>query len=104
LNAISGAFKSSDKIVTYFTDPFVAEADKVSALVAVAGETGMAATTVKLVEVVAENRRMNIIADIADVYARILLAESGHVPCHVSSAIPLNAEQVKQWARKKFCL
>merc|ERR1712130_581492 len=77
----------------FFTNPFVPNADKLSALNAVAGETGMATTTLGLFETMAENGRMNILSEVASVYSRILKAEAGEVPCHVSSAIPLSDDQ-----------
>ena len=75
-------------------NPFVPNADKLSALNGVAGQTGMSTTTLGLFETMAENGRMNILGEVAEVYSRILKAEAGEVPCHVSSAIPLSAEQV----------
>ena len=52
-------------------------------------------TTMGLFGALAENGRMAVLVDVAEVYARILQAEAGEVPCHVSSAIPLSADQVR---------
>merc|ERR1711868_126142 len=57
-----------DSIESYFSNPFVAKGDKLAALQAVAGEAG-------------------------EVYARIIQADAGTVPCAVESAIPLTAAQ-----------
>ena len=80
-----------------------------SALSAVAGEAGMAQTTVGLFEVrffffisdvrifqaLCENNRMNLFSEVAEVYARILQAEAGEVPVEIASAIELTSEQVR---------
>merc|ERR1711937_1048557 len=46
-----------------------------------------------LFEVMAENNRMNLVSEVAEVYARIIQADAGTVPCSVESAIPLTASQ-----------
>merc|ERR1712242_162879 len=80
----------SQAIADYFADPFVAAADKLAAL----GEVeGLNETTVNLFGALAENNRLNILNEVAEVYARIIQADSGSVPCEVVSAIPLTAEQ-----------
>jgi len=96
LTSVAEAFASKQSVSDFFTNPFVPNADKLSALNEVAGETGMCATTLGLFETMAENGRMNILGEVAQVYARILQAEAGDVPCHVASAIPLNAEQTAE--------
>jgi len=93
LNNVAEAFANKPAVNDFFTNPFVPQGDKLDALRSVAGESGMAATTMGLFECLAENGRMNILTDVAEVYARILKAEAGEIPCHVSSAIPLSAEQ-----------
>jgi len=92
---VAGAFAANQKVADFFTNPFVPNSEKLAALRSVAGEAGLSATTMGLFETMAENGRMNILTDIAEVYDRILKAEAGEIPCHVSSAIPLSAEQVK---------
>ena len=65
-------------IADYFADPFVAAADKLAAL----GEVeGLNETTVNLFGALAENNRLNILNEVAEVYARIIQADSGSVPC-----------------------
>merc|ERR1711917_11203 len=64
-----------DSIESYFSNPFVAKGDKLAALQAVAGEAGLSETTLNLFGVMAENNRMNLVSEVAEVYARILQAE-----------------------------
>jgi len=93
LQTVSAAFAEKPSVADFFTNPFVPQNEKLAALEAVAGETGMAQTTMGLFGALAENGRMAVLVDVAEVYARILQAEAGEVPCHVSSAIPLSADQ-----------
>ena len=85
-----------DSIESYFSNPFVAKGDKLAALQAVAGEAGLSETTLNLFGVMAENNRMNLVSEVAEVYARIIQADAGTVPCSVESAIPLTASQVRR--------
>merc|ERR1712183_500242 len=50
--------------------------------------------TLNLFAVMAENNRMSLVSEVAEVYARIIQADSGTVPCSVESAIPLTAAQI----------
>ena len=94
LDNVAAAFKSHPKVAQFFENPFVSSGDKLAALADVGGQAGMSATTLGLFDCMAENKRMNILVEVVEVYARILKAEAGEVPCHISSAIPLSAEQV----------
>jgi len=93
LSMISNVFNSKQVIRDYFQDPFVPRADKLAALSDIAGDAGLDDTTVNLFGALAENNRMAILGDVAEVYARIIQADAGTVPCSIESAIPLSAEQ-----------
>merc|ERR1711862_276802 len=82
-----------DAIESYFSNPFVAKGDKLAALQSVAGEAGLSETTLNLFGVMAENNRVNLVSEVAEVYARIIQADAGTVPCSVESAIPLTYQQ-----------
>jgi F-type H+-transporting ATPase subunit O len=82
-----------DTIESYFSNPFVTKGDKLAAIQSVAGEAGLSDTTLNLFGVMAENNRMNLVSEVAEVYARIIQADAGTVPCSVESAIPLTASQ-----------
>ena len=84
-----------DSIESYFSNPFVAKGDKLAALQSVAGSAGLSDVTLNLFGVMAENNRMNLVSEVAEVYARIIQADAGTVPCSVESAIPLTASQVR---------
>ena len=74
---LSSVFENQS-IADYFADPFVAAEDKLSAL----GDVeGLNETTVNLFGAMAENNRLNILNEVATVYARIIEADSGSVPC-----------------------
>ena len=88
-----------DSIESYFSNPFVAKGDKLAALQSVAGEAGLSDVTLNLFGVMAENNRMSLVSEVAEVYARIIQADAGTVPCSVESAIPLTASQVRIYSR-----
>ena len=89
---LSAVFENQE-ITDYFANPFVASDDKMAALSDVAGAAGLSETTVNLFGAMAENNRLNLVNDVAAVYARIMEADAGEVPCAVESAIPLTAAQ-----------
>merc|ERR1712156_319408 len=64
-----------DTIESYFSNPFVAKGDKLAALQSVAGEAGLSDVTLNLFGVMAENNRMNLVSEVAEVYARIKQAD-----------------------------
>lgn len=98
LENVAGAFNAKPEVADFFGNPCVGASDKISALAAVAGEAGMAQTTVGLFEALCENNRMNLFSEVAEVYARILQAEAGEVPVEISSAIELTSEQKSEVA------
>merc|ERR1711970_1280784 len=74
---IGQVFENS-KIADFFADPFISKSAKMEAIEAVEGLS---------------NITVNLFGDVAEVYARIVKATEGSVPCSVESAIPLTAEQ-----------
>merc|ERR1712137_596488 len=56
-----------DTIESYFSNPFVAKGDKLAAIQSVAGEAGLSETTLNLFGVMAENNRMNLVSEVAEV-------------------------------------
>merc|ERR1712180_9442 len=73
---LSSVFEK-DTIESYFSNPFVAKGDKLAALQSVAGEAGLSDVTLNLFGVMAENNRMNLVSEVAEVYARIIQADAG---------------------------
>lgn len=43
----------------------------------------------------ADNKRLNLVGEVADVYSRIMSAERGEVPATVTTASPLDPTQKK---------
>ena len=80
-------------IAEYFGNPFTPAVTKLAALDEAAGAAGLSETTVNLFGCLADNNRLNLLAEVAEVYARIMEADSGSVPCEIVSAIPLTDEQ-----------
>jgi F-type H+-transporting ATPase subunit O len=92
LSMLSTVFEK-ESIESYFSNPFVDKSEKLAALESVAGSAGLSDVTLNLFGVMAENNRMNLVSEVAAVYARIIQADAGTVPCSVESAIPLTASQ-----------
>merc|ERR1711935_273649 len=80
-------------IAEYFGNPFTPAVTKLAALDEAAGAAGLSETTVNLFGCLADNNRLNLLAEVAEVYARIMEADSGSVPCEIVSAIALTDEQ-----------
>merc|ERR1712017_50764 len=80
----------NEKIADFFADPFVSASDKMDAIQAVGGLSDI---TINLFAAMSENNRLALVADVAEVYARIVKATEGSVPCSIESAIALTPEQ-----------
>merc|ERR1711990_1088718 len=65
-------------------------ADKMDAIQAVGGLSDI---TINLFAAMSENNRLSLVADVAEVYARIVKATEGSVPCSIESAIALTSAQ-----------
>jgi len=80
----------NEKIADFFADPFVSASDKMDAIQAVGGLSDI---TINLFAAMSENNRLALVADVAEVYARIVKATEGSVPCSIESAIALTPAQ-----------
>merc|ERR1712003_166401 len=65
-----------ESIESYFSNPFVDKSEKLAALESVAGSAGLSDVTLNLFGVMAENNRMNLVSEVAEVYARIIQADA----------------------------
>jgi F-type H+-transporting ATPase subunit O len=97
LEALNGAMANA-KISDFMSDPFVDSKKKLSILSEVAAKTKMSPLTVNFFSVLAENNRLGMIAEISDIYARIIKAEAGFTPVTVTSAVKMSAAQEKEVA------
>lgn len=97
LAALQGAL-SNKRISEYMSDPFIDSKNKLSILNSVAAQQKMSPLTVNLFSVLAENNRIGQIAEISEIYARIIKAEAGFTPVTVTSAVKMSAAQEKEVA------
>jgi len=95
LAALQGALANS-KVSDYMSDPFVDSGKKLAILGDVAKAQSMSPLVVNLFSVLADNHRLNLVAEISEVYARIMQAESGFTPVNVTSAVELSKSQQKE--------
>merc|ERR1711970_1471258 len=87
---LSGSYASATYSAAVKSD---AQADVAADMVTIGQVFENSKITVNLFGAMAENNRLGLVGDVAEVYARIVKATEGSVPCSVESAIPLTAEQ-----------
>ena len=73
----------------------VTDAARVSLLEAVAGQMGLTAPVKKLLVLLAESRKLNLVPDLAASYRERLLNHQNIVRAEVTSAAPLSAEKIR---------
>jgi len=97
LAAFSAAMKNS-KIAEYLADPFVDSNKKLAMLGDITKAQKMSPIVNNLFGALAENHRLGLVGEVAEVYARIVQAEAGFTPVNVTSAVALNKSQEKEIA------
>jgi len=97
LAALQGAL-SNTKVNDYMSDPFIDSKNKLNILNSVAAQQKMSPLTVNLFAVLAENNRLDKVAEISEIYARIIKAEAGFTPVTVTSAVKMTPAQEKEVA------
>ncbi|XP_039262727.1 ATP synthase subunit O, mitochondrial-like [Styela clava] len=85
----------NQKVADYMHDPFVETSNKLGLLKEVASKVKMTSTVVNFFGVLADNRRLNLVGETAEVYARIMSAERGEVPATVTTATEMDVKQRK---------
>ena len=81
-------------------NPKVSRDDTAKAMDAVGGVLGLSALTRNFIGVLAANRRLSALPDIVRSFAAIAAAQRGEVSAEVTSAHPLNDDQIAQLAAK----
>ena len=76
----------------------VTEAARASLMAAVADKMGLTAPVTKLLVVLADSRKLNLLPDLAASYRERLLSHQNIVRAEVTSAAPLSPEQTKALA------
>merc|ERR1712139_112917 len=97
--AVYSAAKSKDASAQGskdLADPFIEGSKKMALLDKVTAEKKMSPLVSNLFGLLAENHRLGLVGEIADVYARIVQAEAGFTPVHVTSAVALSKAQEKE--------
>lgn len=100
LNTLGDAISSNADLAELIRNPKVAREDAAKAMDAVAGVLGLNLTTRNFLGVLAGNRRLAILPAVTSAFAAIAAAHRGEVTANVTSAHPLNEEQLAQLAAK----
>lgn len=77
---------------------------KIGAIESICSQAGMSAPVVNFLKVLVENKRMNLLAKMIDLFETFYRAEKGLIPCKVTSAKELSSyemEEVKAAMQKR---
>ena len=94
LGAFGAAIDQSEDLNRLVRSPVFSSEDQVSALTAVAGELGIAGTTLNFLKLAAKNRRLSALPDMIKAYATLLSQSKGEIAGEVTSAEPLTDSQL----------
>lgn len=100
LDKLGEALKASPELAALIRNPKVSREDTAKAMDAVAGVLGLSPLTKNFVGVLAANRRLSALPEIVRAFGAIAAAQRGEVTAEVTSAHPLNDDQVAQLAQK----
>jgi F-type H+-transporting ATPase subunit delta len=100
LDRLGEAMKGSPDLAALIRNPKVSREDTASAMSAVGDLLGFSALTKNFIGVLAANRRLAKLPEIVRAFAAIAAAQRGEVTAEVTSAHPLNDDQVTQLAQK----
>ena len=100
LDKLGEALKASPDLGALIRNPKVSREDTAKAMDAVSGVLGLSDLTKKFIGVLAANRRLAALPDIVRAFAAIAAAQRGEVTAEVTSAHPLNDDQIAQLAMR----
>jgi F-type H+-transporting ATPase subunit delta len=100
LETLAAAIRESDDLAGLIRNPEVRREDAAKAIAAIAKLLGLSPLTGNFLGVLAANRRLAKLPDIARAFAAIAAAERGEVSATVTSAHPLDAGQIAALAAK----
>ncbi|MCC7181124.1 MAG: F0F1 ATP synthase subunit delta [Acidobacteria bacterium] len=95
LAAVVSAIAENAELAQVLASRAVPEAARRNIIVAVAAKLGAAAPVTKLVGLLAERRRLELLPEIAEVYQERLLAHQNIVQADVTTAAPLSPDATK---------
>lgn len=84
----------------FLNDPITHRSKKADAVVALAKDMKMSPTTSKFLAVMAENGRLNKATEVAGKYDELIRSDKGEVNCVVTSAKPMNANEIADMKKK----
>jgi len=100
LETLASAIRESDDLAGLIRNPEVRREDSAKAIAAIAQLLGLSPLTGNFLGVLAANRRLASLPDMARAFAAIAAAERGEVSATVTSAHPLDAAQIDALAAK----
>ncbi len=95
LTAFAGLLGSNAELQQALLSPSVPASGKRGIVTAVAGKLNMAASGVKLLQLLAERDRLGLVDELLAVYRERLLDRQKIVKAHVTSAAPLSPDALK---------
>jgi F-type H+-transporting ATPase subunit delta len=100
LEKLGEALKVSPDLAALIRNPEISREDTAKAMDAVAGVLGLSPLTKNFIGVLAANRRLGALPEIVRAFAAIAAAQRGEVTAEVTSAHPLNDDQLAQLASR----
>ncbi|HEY0959675.1 MAG TPA: F0F1 ATP synthase subunit delta [Novosphingobium sp.] len=100
LDRLGEALKLSEELSALIRNPKISRDAAAQAMEGIAGVLGLAPLTKNFVGLLAANRRLAVLPEIVRAFAAIAAAQRGEVTAEVTSAHPLNDDQLAQLADK----
>lgn len=100
LDKLGQALKQSPELAALIRNPKISRDDTAKAMDAVAGVLALSPLTKNFIGVLAANRRLSALPEIVRAFATIAAAQRGEVTAEVTSAHPLDDNQIAQLAQK----
>jgi F-type H+-transporting ATPase subunit delta len=96
LASIADAMRQHEELRRAFTSPGIPQQVRANVLDAFVAQAGITGPLAKLLRMLAERGRLDLVPDMLDVYRERLLAHQNIVRATVTSAAPLSAENVQR--------
>ena len=100
LDTLGTALKESTDLAQLIRNPQVSRDEAARAMNGVAGVLGLSELTRNFIGVLAANRRLFALPDVIRAFSAIAAAQRGEVTAEVTSAHPLNDDQIAQLSSK----
>lgn len=94
LGKFQGLLDESPDLVRLVRSPVIAADDQSRAIAAILDRAGISGLAANFLKLVANNRRLFVIQDIIKAYRALAAKARGEVSAEVTSAVPLNSEQI----------